>query len=75
MTNKMTCASSEDSAKAGHPRINKAWVLSYPLCAQQRLIKLGGCRAQVIMDVLSCCGSINIMPVLRKNQIKLDKFC
>ena len=84
MTNKMTRAPSEDSAQAGHPpslirvfdvRINKAWVLSYPLSAQRRLIRLGGCRAHVIVDVLSCCGSINIMPVQRKNQIKLNKFC
>ena len=72
MTNKMTCAPSEDSALAGHPpslirvfdvRIKKAWVLSYPFGAQRRLIRLGGCGAYVIVDVLSCCGSINIMPV------------
>ena len=45
-TNKMACAPSEDSEQPGHPpslirifavRIKKAWVLSYPLSAQQRL--------------------------------------
>ena len=42
----MACAPSEDSAQPGHPpslirvfavRVKKAWVLSYPLSAQQRL--------------------------------------
>ena len=42
----MACAPSEDSEQPGHPpslisifavRIKKAWVLSYPLSAQQRL--------------------------------------
>ena len=51
-TNKMTCASSEDSDQPGHPpslirvfavRSKKDWVLSYPLSTQQRLIRLGGC--------------------------------
>ena len=45
-TNKMACAPSEDSDQPGHPpslisafavRMTKAWVLSYPLSAQQRL--------------------------------------
>ena len=45
-TNKMACAHSEDSDQPGHPpslirvfavRMKKAWVLSYPLSAQQRL--------------------------------------
>ena len=45
-TNKMVCAPSEDSDQPGHlpslirifaVRIKKAWVLSYPLSAQQRL--------------------------------------
>ena len=44
--NKMACAPSEDSDQPGHPpslirafavRMKKAWVLSYPLSAQQRL--------------------------------------
>ena len=47
-TNKMTV----HSAKTGHPHslirvfavcMKKAWVLSYPLSAQQTLIRLGGC--------------------------------
>ena len=45
-------------------RMNKAWVLSYPLSAQRRLIRLGGCLGlsesslgtQVILLVLSCTG-------------------
>ena len=45
-TNKMACASSEDSDQPGEPhslirvfavRMKKAWVLSYPLSAQQRV--------------------------------------
>ena len=45
-TNKMTCASSEDSDQPGHPPslikvftvcMKKAWVLNYPLSAQRRL--------------------------------------
>ena len=51
-TNKMACAPSEDSDQPGHPpslirafavRIKKTWVLSYPLSAQRRLIRLGRC--------------------------------
>ena len=46
------CAPSEDSDQPGHPpnlirvfavRMKKAWVLSYPLSAQRRLIRLGRC--------------------------------
>ena len=46
------CAPSEDSDQPGHPpslirvftvRMKKPWVLSYPLSAQRRLIRLGGC--------------------------------
>ena len=44
-TNKIACAPSEDSDQFGHPpslrvfavRMKKAWVLSYPLSAKQRL--------------------------------------
>ena len=51
-TNKMACAPSEDSDQPGHPpslirvfavRMKKALVLSYPLSAQLRLIRLDGC--------------------------------
>ena len=51
-TNKVACAPSEDSDQPGHPpslisvfavRMKKAWVLSYPLSAKQRLIRLDGC--------------------------------
>ena len=69
-----TCAPSEDSVQPGHPpslirvfavRIKKAWVLSYPLSAQRRLIRLGGCTgwsesslgAHAILLVLSWGGS------------------
>ena len=46
------CASSEDSDQPGQPpslikvfavRMKKTWVLSYPMSAQRRLIRLGGC--------------------------------
>ena len=45
-------APSEDSDQPGHPpslirvfavRMKKAWVFNYPLRAQRRLIRLGGC--------------------------------
>ena len=51
-TNEMACAPSEDSDQPGHPPslirvfadgMKKAWVLSYQLSAQWRLIRLGGC--------------------------------
>ena len=47
------CAPSEDQDQPGHlpslhrvfaVRMKKAWVLSYPLSAQRRLIRLGGCQ-------------------------------
>ena len=46
------CAPSEDSDPPGHPpslirvfavRVKKAWVLSYPISAQRRLIRMGRC--------------------------------
>ena len=46
------CAPCEDSDQPGHPsslirvfavHMKKPWALSYPLIAQQRLIRLGGC--------------------------------
>ena len=47
-TNKMVCAPSEDSdppslIRVFAVRMKKAWILSYPLSAQRRLIRLGGC--------------------------------
>ena len=51
-TNKMACAPSKDSDQPGHPPslirvfavcMKKAWVLSYTLSAQRRLIRLGEC--------------------------------
>ena len=51
-TNKMACAPSEDSDQPGHPpslirvfavRMKKPWVLSYPVSAERRLIRLGRC--------------------------------
>ena len=50
-TNKMA-VHSEDSDQSGHPPslirvfavgMKKPWVFSYPLSAQRRLIRLGGC--------------------------------
>ena len=54
-TNKMACAPSEDTDQPGHlpslirvfaVRMKKAWVLSYPLSAQLRQIRLGRCPGQ-----------------------------
>ena len=50
--NKITCVPNEDSDQPEHPpslirfyavRMKKAWVLNYPLSAQRKLIRLGGC--------------------------------
>ena len=68
------CAPSEDSDQLGHlpslirvfsVRMKKHWILSYPLSAQRRLIRLGGCPgwsesslgAHAIFLVLSWGGS------------------
>ena len=64
------CAPSKDSDQPGlisvfADHMKKPWVLSYPLSAQRRLIRLGGCPgwsesslgAYVILLVLSCTGS------------------
>ena len=73
-TNKVACAPSEDSDQPGHlpslikvftVRMKKAWVLSYPLSTQLRLIRLGGCAGwsesllgtHAILFVLSWFGS------------------
>ena len=73
-TNKMACAPSEDSDQPGHPPslirvftvgMKQGWVLSYPLSAQRKLIRLGGCPgwsesllgAHAISLVLLLCGS------------------
>ena len=51
-TNKMVFVPSNDSEQPGHPPsligvftvgMKKHWILSYPLSAQRRLIRLGGC--------------------------------
>ena len=66
-TNKMTCASSEDSDQPGYPpslirvfavRLKKHWVDSYmyPLSAQRRLIWVFAGRTS-FLSVLSCCSS------------------
>ena len=71
------CEPYEDLDQPGHPpslirvfavRMNKAWVLSYPLSAQRRLIRLDGCPgwsesslgALVIWLVLLCGGSFSL---------------
>ena len=52
----MACAPSEDSDQFGHSpslikvfavRMKKAWLFSYPLSAQHRLIRLDGCYADM----------------------------
>ena len=77
-TNKLSCAPSKDSDQHGHSpslirvfavRMKKAWVLSYPLSTQWRLIRLGGCPgwsesslgAYTILLVLTWGGSYVIM--------------
>ena len=74
-TKKMVCALKEDSDQPRHPpslirvfavRMKKAWVLSYPLRTQRRLIRLGGCPdwseffagCTLILLVLSWGGSL-----------------
>ena len=69
---------SEDTDQPGQPpsliiiivfRLKKPWVLSYPVSAQRRLIRLGGCTGwsessmdtQVILSVLCSAGSFDIV--------------
>ena len=61
------CAPSEDSDQPEHPsslirvftvRMKKARVLSYPLSAQQRLIRLGGCPGCSSLDAQSFVGFV-----------------
>ena len=83
-TNKMTCAPSKDSDQTGHPpslirvfavHMKNHWVLSYPLSAQRRLIRLGGCPgwsesslgSQIILLVLSW-GVSNISVIILNKQ-------
>ena len=73
-TNKVACAPAKTD-QPGHPpslirvfavRMKKPWVLSYPLSAQRRLIRLGGCHgwsepalgAHATLLVLSWGGSV-----------------
>ena len=86
-TNKMTCVPSEDSDQPGHPpslirvfavSMKKPWVRSFPFSTQ----RLGGCQgwsesslgAQVILLVLSCCGSLSFtVSIIRfKMNSKMD---
>ena len=83
-TNKMACAPSEDSDQPGHlPSLirvftvcmKEPWVLSYPLSAQWRLIRLGDARliwvllgAHAILLVLSWGGSF-------KRKIGKERAC
>ena len=56
-------------------RMKKHWVLSYPLSARRRLIRLGGypgwsessLGAHVILLVLACCSSINCSARIDQN--------
>ena len=62
-----TWASAQSNQSLRRPH-DESWVISYPLIAQRRLIRLGGCTgwsksllgAHVIMLVLSCGGSFVI---------------
>ena len=68
----MTCAPSKDQPgnlpslnRVFAVRLKKAQVLSYPLSAQRRLIKLSGCAgwsgfSLTHMSFLSCSGSISL---------------
>ena len=81
-TNIMTFRPSEDSDQPGHPPslirvfavpIKKSWVLSYPLSAQRRLIRLCGCAGRAghfdgfvvlrliyyTLDFLTCVNNID----------------
>ena len=73
-TIKMTCAPSKESGQPGHPpsliriftsRMKKPWVLSYPLSAQRRLIRLGGCPCWVHMSF--CCAAAHLSTSLFKS--------
>ena len=61
-------------------RLTKHWILTYPLGAQRRLIRLGGCTgwsesslgAHAILLVLSCCGSYIFYPCCPVHLIKIS---
>ena len=66
------CAPSEDSDQPGHlpslirvfaVRMKKAWVLSYPLSAQRRLIRLGGypCWSEFSLGAQPLCWFCHIV--------------
>ena len=62
--------------------MKKAWVLSYPLSTQRRLIRLGGCPGwaesslgAVILLVLSCCGSYTHLSVSLDHKTNYGIFC
>ena len=66
------CAHSEDSDQPGHPpslirlfavRMMKPWVLGYPLSAQWRLIRLGGCPgwSESLLQAHSFCWSSGVV--------------
>ena len=64
-TNKTTCAPSEDRSDWASRRIRvfavcveKTWVLSYPLSAQRRLIRLGWADAQADLSLRWAQGSV-----------------
>ena len=85
------CAPCENSYQPGHlPSLirvfavcmKKPRVLSYPVSAQQRLIRLGGCPGwsesslgtQVILLVLPWCGSCDLISSVNNAEI-FDDFC
>ena len=74
MTKPTKCAPSEDSDQPGHlpslirvfaVRMKKAWVPSYPLSAQRRLIRLGRCPgwSESLLGAQSLCWFCHVWPV------------
>ena len=76
------CAPSEDSDQPGHPpslirvfavRMKKAWVLNYPLRAQRRLIRLGGCPgwSESSLGAHSFCWFCHVAAQILKNFLNI----
>ena len=78
------CAPSEDSGSAWASAQSdqslrcphKAWVLSYPLSAQRRLIRLGGCPgwSESSLSALSFCWFCHVVSHMLRNHLDINSF-
>ena len=78
-TNKMTSAPSKGSYQPGHPPIiirvfavhmKKPWVLSYPLSAQIRLIRLESAQNLCWLHMSFCCAAAHVWYLSHRRPVK-----